>query len=214
MKVLFEDNHIIAVEKPFGILTQGDKTGDICLADEVKAYLKEKYNKPGEVYLGTVHRLDRVTGGVIVFARTSKAAARLSDQIRRGTTKKCYAALVCGEMEVGSSGALKHYLVKDEDRNIVSVYDREIDGSKYAELSYKVTGCSNGSSIVEVELATGRSHQIRVQMAKIGHPIVGDVKYGGFKVGDGKSIRLWSCLFGFEHPTLKEWVEVRSEVGF
>ena len=178
IKVLYEDNHLIAVFKPAGVLVQGDKTGDKCLMDEVKEYLKEKYQKPGNVFLGLLHRLDRPVSGVILFAKTSKGASRLSEQIRNHTITKTYHALVEGQPKK-SKATLVNWLIKDENKNLVTVYDEETLDAQYAELDYEVVKTNGKNSILKINLKTGRSHQIRSQLARLGHPIVGDTKYGG-----------------------------------
>jgi len=177
LKVLYEDNHLIAVFKPAGVLVQGDKTGDKCLMDEVKEYLKAKYQKPGNVFLGLLHRLDRPVSGVVLFAKTSKGASRLSQQIRNHTVKKIYQALVSG-VPKKQKDTLISWLKKDENKNVVSVYNQEAADTQYAELYYQLLKSDGQKSILEVTLKTGRSHQIRSQLADIGCPIVGDAKYG------------------------------------
>ena len=196
MKVLYEDNHLIAVFKPAGVLVQGDETGDVCLMDDVKKYLKEKYKKPGNVFLGLLHRLDRPVSGIVLFAKTSKGAARLSEQIRNRTVQKVYQALVEGKFK-NKSGTLVHYLWKDKEKNFVKVFDEPVDGALRAELDYEVAD----GNVVKIKLKTGRPHQIRAQFAHIGHPIVGDVKYGSkTKYREGE-IALCATEFGFETAT-------------
>ncbi len=177
LNVLYEDNHFIAVYKPAGMLVQGDHSGDPTLMDEVKYYLKQKYNKPGNVFLGMVHRLDRPVSGIVLFGKTSKGAARLSEQIRSHTIQKIYHALVLGTPK-DSRGTLVNFLKKDTDKNFVRVYDSETEGALRAELDYEVVESKNGTSLIKIRLKTGRPHQIRSQLAHIGCPIVGDVKYG------------------------------------
>ncbi len=177
LNVLYEDNHFIAVYKPAGMLVQGDHSGDPTLIDEVKYYLKQKYNKPGNVFLGMVHRLDRPVSGIVIFGKTSKGASRLSEQIRNHTIQKIYHALVLG-IPKESRGTLINFLKKDTQKNFVRVYDSAVEGSLRAELDYEVVESKNGKSIVKIILKTGRPHQIRSQLAHMGHPIVGDVKYG------------------------------------
>lgn len=176
VKVLYEDNHIIAVYKPAGLLVQGDVTGDKSLIDEVKKYLKEKHKKPGNVFLGLVHRLDRNVSGIVLFGKTSKGAARLSEQFRDSTTKKTYHALVEGKIEPASA-RLIHYLKKDEVRRIALVSDVPIEGYDESELSYETVKLSKDYSLIKINLKTGRFHQIRAQMSAVGHPIAGDKKY-------------------------------------
>ena len=171
INIIYEDNHLIVVEKPINIPTQEDNTKDKDLLTILKEYIKEKYNKPGNVYLGLVHRLDRPVGGIMVFARTSKAASRLSEQVRNKTFKKTYNAVVIGNIE--NTGKLKDYLLKDEKRNIVKVDEK----GKEAILNFKKLNFKDNMSLVEINLETGRSHQIRVQMSHHGYPLFGDQKY-------------------------------------
>lgn len=203
MKVLYEDNHIIVVEKEPNIPSQQDKTGDMDMLTLVKQYIKEKYNKPGEVYIGLVHRLDRPVGGVMVFARTSKAASRLSEQVRNKTMKKTYTAIVDGKIELGK-GILEDYLYKDERNNISKVVKKEKKNAKLAKLEYKVLGYNEKTNLtrVEIHLFTGRHHQIRVQFANFGHSLFGDQKYG--TRGKGKQIRLWASRLEFDHPVTRK----------
>lgn len=197
LNILYEDNHIIVVEKPVGILSQADKSNAPDMLSLIKAYIKEKYHKPGNVYLGLVHRLDRNVGGIMVFAKTSKAASRLSEQVRLRTLHKNYLAVVHGLTP--PNGRLIHYLSKDEERNFVSVVS-EAEG-KYAELSYKRLADDGQYSLVQVDLKTGRPHQIRVQFAAIGHPLYGDHRYG--KKDDAVHIALFANQLAFIHPTTK-----------
>ncbi len=197
INVIYEDNHLLVVEKPINIPTQEDNTKDKDLLTILKKYIKEKYNKPGNVYLGLVHRLDRPVGGIMVFARTSKAASRLSEQVRNKTFKKTYNAVVIGNIE--NTGKLKDNLLKDEKRNIVKV-DKN---GKEAILNFKKLNYKNNMSLVEINLETGRSHQIRVQMANHGYPLFGDQKYNKTaKVGE--QIALFSKKIEFIHPTTNE----------
>ena len=202
-KVLFEDNHIIVVEKSPNIPSQADKTEDIDILSIVKQYIKEKYQKPGNVYLGLVHRLDRPVGGVMVFAKTSKSASRLSDQIRQKIFQKKYLAVVDGKI-AQEEGELEDYLYKDERNNISKVVNKDKKNAKLAKLSYKVIKYNEVKdlSLLEINLHTGRHHQIRVQLANFGHSIFGDQKYG--KRGQGKQIALWAYEISFEHPITKE----------
>ncbi len=177
IQVLYEDNHIIAVYKPAGILVQPDETRDATLVDQVKYYLKQKYNKPGQVFLGVVQRLDRPVSGIILFGKTSKGAARLSEQIRNHTFKKTYHALVSG-LPPKNSDTLIHYLKKDPKINVVTVHEKEVEGSLRAELDYELVEKRGDKNLLKINLKTGRPHQIRVQLASIGCPIIGDVKYG------------------------------------
>ena len=200
VKILYEDNHLIAVFKPAGMLVQGDETGDKCLMDEVKEYIKEKYNKPGQVFLGLLHRLDRPVSGVVLFAKTSKGAARLSEQIRTHKVQKVYQALVEGKVKK-EKATLINWLRKDEQKNKVTLFDKEIPNTLFAELDYKVLNSNTKNSLLEINLKTGRPHQIRSQLAHIGHPIVGDLKYGAKEALSDKSIALCAISFTFETAT-------------
>lgn len=177
LRVLYEDNHVIAVYKPAGVLVQGDETGDVTLMDAVKLYLKQAHHKPGNVFLGLVHRLDRPVSGIVVFGKTSKGASRLSEQIRNHTFKKTYHTLVCGKPKKAAD-TLINWLKKDERTNTVKVYDREVEDSLRAELDYEIVEDRGDKTILKINLKTGRPHQIRAQLSHIGCPIVGDVKYG------------------------------------
>lgn len=209
MKVLYEDNHIIIVEKETNVLSQADKTGDKDMLTMVKEYVKDKYQKPGEVYIGLVHRLDRPVGGVMVFARTSKAASRLSEQVRNKTFKKKYLAVVDGKIEQ-NIGTLEDYLYKDERNNMSSVVDKNKKNAKFAKLDYEVLDYDEkrNLSLVKINLHTGRHHQIRVQFANFNHSLYGDQKYG--KRGKNKQIRLWAYELEIEHPVKKEMMTFRS----
>lgn len=203
LKVIFEDNHIIVVEKQPNIPSQGDKTNDIDMLTIIKEYIKEKYNKPGNVYLGLIHRLDRPVGGVMVFAKTSKAAARLSEQVREKIFKKQYLVVVDGKFEK-SNGIMKDYLLKNERNNLSKVANKDTKNAKYAELEYKVIKYKEeiNLSVVKVDLHTGRHHQIRVQFSSRNHSIYGDQKYG--TRGRGKQIALWAHSLTIKHPITKE----------
>ena len=204
LKVLYEDNAIIVVIKPHNQPSQEDESGDVDLLSEVKSYIKEKYNKPGEAFVGLVHRLDRPTGGIMVFAKNSKSAGRLSKQIQEHTTRKVYYTVVDGEIRA-ESGTLVNYLKKDEKNNIVKIVTQSEDGAKKAELQYKVLERSGNLSLLEVELKTGRSHQIRVQLNGIGLPIFGDMKYNQKASGKVKgNLALWAGRLEFHHPITKE----------
>ena len=202
LNILYEDNHIIVVEKPINVLSQADSTNDIDMLTLIKDYLKEKYHKPGNVYLGLVHRLDRVVGGVMVFAKTSKAASRLSNEIRLNNVKKTYLAIVKGKIK--ESDTFVDYLLKQDDfSTIVTTKDK----GKYAELSYKVLEYNKEKdlSLVEVNLKTGRHHQIRVQFASRNYPLVGDKRYGNDNINE---IGLYAYKLSFIHPVKKELMEL------
>lgn len=209
IKIIFEDNHLLVVEKPPGMLSQGDSTGDPDLLSLLKEDLKQRYNKPGEAFLGLVHRLDRPVGGVMVFARTSKAASRLSEQIRSGSFKKTYYAVIHGA-PAKSFGTLEHYLEKDEETNTVSVVPPNSGRGKKALLDFEVLESRENLSMVKINLHTGRSHQIRVQFSVIGNPLYGDKKYGDPEDKNEQQIALWSCGIVLLHPTLKEELVFRS----
>jgi len=200
LAVVFEDNHIIVVIKPQNVPCCPDETKDLDLLTQIKEHIKISESKQGGVYCGLVHRLDRVTGGVMVYAKTSKAAARLSEQIKDGTFEKTYLAVVVGEPK-HRQAQLVDYLYKNEAKNTVSVVPFATTGAKRAELNYKVINIQKQVSLISVKLVTGRSHQIRVQMANIGNPIFGDAKYGGDKLGKGWNIALWAQELRFVHPT-------------
>ena len=203
LKVLFEDNHIIVVQKKPNILSQADKTKDIDMLTIVKQYLKEKYQKQANVYLGLVHRLDRPVGGVMIFAKTSKAASRLSNQVREKIFKKKYLAVLDGKIEK-KQGTLEDYLYKDERANRSKVVGKDKKNAKLAKLDYKVLKYNEVKdlSLVEIDLHTGRHHQIRVQLSHFGHSIFGDQKYG--TRGQGKQIALWAYRLTIQHPITKE----------
>ena len=203
LNVLYEDNHVIVVEKPVNIPSQGDKTGDVDMLSIVKHYLKEKYQKPGEVYLGLIHRLDRPVGGVMVFAKTSKAAARLSEQVRTKQFEKQYLVVVDGKMQQ-EKGILEDYLLKNERNNISKVVKEGTKNAKLASLDYEVLKYAEDIqlSVVKVNLHTGRHHQIRVQFASRGHSLYADQKYG--TRGRGKQIALWAYKLSFYHPISKQ----------
>ena len=215
LKILYEDNHIIVVEKPPNIPSQGDKTNDENMLDIIKRYIKEKYNKPGNVYVGLVHRLDRPVGGVMVFAKTSKAASRLSEQVRNKIFKKEYLAIVDGKLE-NKLGTLEDYLLKNEKNNMSKVVPENTKNAKYAKLDYEVLKYDSdiNLSVLKVLLHTGRHHQIRVQLANSGHSICGDQKYG--TRGRGKQISLWAYSLTIVHPITKEemkFEDVPEKIG-
>ena len=202
LTVLYEDNQIIVVVKPQNVPTQADSSGDKDLLTMIKEYVKEKYDKPGEVYIGLVHRLDRPTGGVMVFARTSKVAARLQEQMKTGLFEKKYLAVTVG-VPRDRQGRLSQYLVKDEKNNMVRVVPAAVEGAKKAELEYKVLEIAGSVALVDIRLITGRSHQARVQMQSLGTPIFGDAKYGGDKLAKGHNLALWAYELRFYHPVNK-----------
>lgn len=203
IKIIYEDNHLLVAVKPQNMLSQADNTGDDDILTLLKEYLKEKYNKPGNVYLGLVHRLDRPVGGVMIFARTSKAASRLSEQVRIRDFDKTYLAITRGRF-ISRSGTLEHFLIKDEKTNIVSVAASEGNGAKKALLDYEVIGEKDELSLVRIKLHTGRSHQIRVQFSASGHPLLGDRKYGNENGSQSEHISLWSAEIACRHPVTKE----------
>ena len=209
LKVIYEDNHIIVVEKPVNIPSQGDKTGDVDMLTIIKEYLKEKYNKPGNVYLGLIHRLDRPVGGVMVFAKTSKAAARLSEQVRDKVFKKKYLVIANGKFDK-ETGVLSDYLLKNERKNMSRVVPEGTKNSKYAELDYEILkyDAELNLSVLKINLHTGRHHQIRVQLSSRNHSIYGDQKYGGR--GHGKQICLWAYELTINHPITKEEMTFKS----
>ena len=209
LKIIFEDNHLLVVEKPVNIPSQQDESGDPDMLTLLKEDIKQRYNKPGNVFLGLVHRLDRPVGGVMVFARTSKAASRLSEQVRSRTFKKNYLAVIHGFMDK-QEGTLKNYLLKDNDKNIVKAVDENAEGSKLAVLDYMVVSSCQNLSLVKINLHTGRSHQIRVQFAETGHSLFGDRKYGSKLSKDGQQLALWSHELVIEHPTLKTELKFES----
>ena len=209
LKIIYEDNHIIVVEKIPNVPSQEDKTGDISMITLIKDYIKEKYNKPGNVYLGLVHRLDRPVGGVMVFAKTSKAASRLSNEIREKIFKKEYLAVVDGKLEQ-EKGTLKNYLYKDKKTNTSYVVNKGKKDSKFAKLDYEVIKYDkeNNLSLIKINLHTGRHHQIRVQLSNFGHSIYGDQRYGNR--GKNKQIALWAYKLTIEHPVKKEKMEFKD----
>lgn len=200
VNVIYEDNHLIAVAKKAGDIVQGDKTGDVPLSDMVKAYLKEKYHKPGEVFLGVVHRLDRPVSGVVLFARTSKALPRLNKMFAgHEAVRKTYLAIVANRPPE-PQGTLTHWLTRNEKQNTARAYDREVPNSKKAVLDYRLVAQSDRYYLLEIELHTGRHHQIRCQLAKMGCPIRGDLKYGAPRSNPDGSISLHAWRLSLEHP--------------
>ena len=211
MKVIYEDNHIIVVSKTASEIVQGDKTGDTPLSELVKHYLKEKYNKPGNVFIGVTHRLDRPVSGLVVFAKTSKALARLNEMFKNSEVKKTYWAIV-KQTPAETEGELVNYLVRNEKQNKSYAYDTEKPGSKKAILHYRLIARSDNYSLLEVDLKTGRHHQIRCQLAKMGCPIKGDLKYGFPRSNPDSSICLHARRVRFVHPVSKELIDVVAPV--
>lgn len=209
LKILHEDNHIIVVLKPQGIPSCGDESGDENMLDAVKEYIRTAYGKPGNVYVGLVHRLDRPTGGVMVFAKTSKAAARLSEQMRSGDFEKKYLA-VLSAVPKEPQGKLVNYLKKNAVNNMVYLCPPTTEGAKMASLEYRVAEEKGGCALAEIKLHTGRSHQIRVQMAGIGCPVYGDMRYGGERAKKG-NLALWAYSLTFTHPVTKERLRFMAE---
>lgn len=203
IKILFEDNHIIVIEKPINVPTQEDESGDIDMLSLVKQYIKEKYNKPGNVFLGLVHRLDRPVGGVMIFARTTKAASRLSEQVRGRQFKKTYLAIVHGKPEK-QKDTLTNYLLKDSNTNTVKIVRKDVAEAKEAILDYEVLQTIEGLSLLKINLRTGRPHQIRVQLTNIGNPLWGDQKYGQQLNKPGQQIALWASEIAIVHPITKK----------
>ncbi len=209
-EVLFEDNHCIAVVKPAGMPVQGDASGDTSLLELVQADLKVRHNKPGEAFIGLIHRLDRPVGGVVVFGKTSKGASRLSEQFRTHRVTKTYWAVVEG-VPKATEGSVTQWILKDRNTNVAEAYDHEVPGAKHAELTYRVLAEHDGMSLVEVTPKTGRSHQIRLAMRSLGTPIVGDVKYGAKKpLGDGTTIALHAVSLTFFTPVGDKPTTIRS----
>jgi 23S rRNA pseudouridine1911/1915/1917 synthase len=207
--IIYEDNHLLVVIKPANILSQADKTGDPDMLTLLKQDLKIRYNKPGNVYLGLIHRLDRPVEGLMVFAKTSKAASRLSEQIRNGVFQKTYLAVVHGNL-LKKKDRLMHYLLKDKDTNTVAVVGKNVEKAKEAMLEYEVIDSTHRFSLVKINLNTGRPHQIRVQFSAIGHPLYGDWKYGAKKNKKNQQIALFSHEIAFEHPTLHKKMNFSS----
>ena len=209
MEVVYEDNHIIVVSKESGEIVQGDKTGDTPLSETVKAYIKEKYAKPGAVFLGVVHRLDRPVSGLVVFARTSKALTRLNKMFAEGQVHKTYWAIVKNRPKA-PEGTLENWLVRNEKQNKSYAYDKERPNAKKAILKYRTIGHTDNYSVLEVNLMTGRHHQIRCQLAAMGCPIKGDLKYGAPRSNPDGSISLMSRRVEFVHPVSKETIIVEA----
>ena len=210
LDILYEDNHCIAVFKAARVLTAGDRTGDVSLLEMVKQYLKDKYRKPGNVYVGLVHRLDRPVSGVVLFARTSKALSRLNEQVRDQEIQRIYIAEVEGILPA-KEGRLDHYLIHGDHRAVVATEKNK--EAKHARLTYQVIRFLPHTTVVSIELETGRYHQIRAQFSATGHPVVGDKRYGA-KSGDGEEIHLHCAKLAFEHPVTKEVQAFESPAPF
>ncbi len=211
IQVLFEDNHLIGVNKPAGWLVHGDETGDKPLSDFTKEYIKIRYKKPGDVFLGVIHRLDRPVSGLTIFARTSKGLTRMNDLMKKREIKKTYWAIV-DERPNPLKGSLTHYLIKDRDRNVVTAYAKpKYKAAKKAVLDYEFIGEIGSNRLIKIDLKTGRPHQIRVQLAKIGHPIRGDIKYGYRSPNEDANIHLHCRSMSFIHPVKKEEVTITAD---
>ncbi|MDY4666703.1 MAG: RluA family pseudouridine synthase [Prevotella sp.] len=211
MQVVYEDNHIIIVYKQSGEIVQGDKTGDKPLSDTVKEWIKVRYNKPGNVFLGVVHRLDRPVAGLVMFGKTSKATSRLNAMFREGQVHKTYWAIVSGTPKADEA-TLDNWLVRNEKQNKSYAYDHEVPNSKHALLRYKVIARSDNYTLLAVDLLTGRHHQIRCQLAHAGMPIKGDLKYGARRSNPDGSISLLSHRMSFVHPVSKKTIDITSPV--
>ena len=209
MNVLYEDNHIIIINKAAGEIVQGDKTGDKSLCDTMKQYIKEKYAKPGNVFIGLPHRLDRPVSGIVVFARTSKALERLNDMFRDGNVKKIYWAITKGK-PLPPQGEISSWILRNEKMNKSFSYPKEVKGSKHALLRYTHKASSQNYNLIEVELKTGRHHQIRCQLASIGCSIKGDLKYGAQRSNPDGSISLHARSIEFVHPVSKEFIRITA----
>ena len=209
MRVVYEDNHVIIVHKESGEIVQGDKTGDKPLSETVKDYIRDKYHKPGNVFLGVVHRLDRPVAGLVVFARTSKALSRLNDMFRNGEVHKTYWAITRNK-PAEDEGTLVNWIVRNEKQNKSYVYDKEVPGAKRAELKYRVIAHTENYHLLEVHLLTGRHHQIRCQLAHMDFAIKGDLKYGAPRSNPDGSISLLSREVAFIHPVSKKEIKAES----
>jgi len=209
MHILYEDNHVIVVAKKSSEIVQADKTGDEPLSETVGRYLKEKYHKPGNVFVGVTHRLDRPVSGVVLFAKTSKALARLNDMFRNGLIDKRYLAIV-KNLPANDNGKLTGWLLRNEKQNRSYSYDHEVPGSKKAVLDYRLIGNSKNYHLLEIKLETGRHHQIRCQLAKMGCPIKGDLKYGAERSNSDGSISLHAYCLAFEHPVSHQKLFIKA----
>jgi len=210
-RILYEDNHLLIVNKLPSEIVQGDKTGDISLLDDVKSYLKETYAKPGNVFAGLVHRIDRPVSGAVVFAKTGKALTRMTQTIKSRDFEKGYLAIVRNKPPE-EAGSLQHFLIKNESQNKSYIVQNEAKGAKLAKLNYRLAGASKSFYLIEIELLTGRHHQIRVQLASLGCPIAGDLKYGDKRSNSDGSICLHAYTIAFEHPIKKEGVKVLAPI--
>jgi 23S rRNA pseudouridine1911/1915/1917 synthase len=210
-EIVYEDNHILAVCKQPGDISQGDRTGDEALPDQIKSYIKKRDDKPGNVYLGVVHRLDRPVSGIILFAKTSKALDRLNKLFRERTVQKTYLAIT-SKRPSNPDGVLEHYLVKDPKRNTSRICSKTTSGAKQAKLSYRLIQSLNAGNLIEVKPYTGRPHQIRVQLASMGCPIIGDLRYGAKKPNNDASICLHAYKLEFIHPVRKEPLTLRADI--
>jgi len=219
--ILYEDNHVIAVQKPHGMLVQADESGDSTLINEVRYFLKQREDKPGNVFLGLIHRLDRPVGGVVIFGKTSKGAGRLSDQFRTHSVEKVYWAMVekgvgGRVLNAGDRGTIEQWLVKDEEKNVTKAFDHEVSGSQNAETAWSIMKVfDDGRAFVELKPKTGRSHQLRVAMASMGHPIVGDMKYGADRAiqlpSGSTALALMARSLSFDQPVTKERIIATAE---
>ena len=207
MRIIFEDNHLLVINKDAGVLVQGDKTGDTPLSDLAKAYVKEKYQKPGEVFMGVIHRIDRPVSGLVLMARTSKALERMNEQFKNREIEKNYLAIVRNR-PAANAGNLVHWLIKNPETNVTKAYEKEVPNSMRSELNYKLIGELEGFYLLEVNPITGRPHQIRVQLASMNCPIVGDNKYGYPRGNKDKSICLHAHQVKFMHPVKKEEMQL------
>ena len=210
MTVIYEDNHIIVINKTASEIVQGDKTGDTPLSETVKQYIKEKYAKPGNVFIGVTHRLDRPVSGLVILAKTSKALSRLNEMFKNSEVKKTYWAIV-KEIPKEPEGELVHFLVRNEKQNKSYAYEKEVPGSKKAILYYRLIGRSQNYYLLEVDLKTGRHHQIRCQLAKMGCPIKGDLKYGFPRSNEGGGINLHARSITFKHPVSQEMITITAK---
>jgi len=209
IEILYEDNHLIAVNKPSGVLVQGDQTGDQPLSEAIREYIRVKYKKPGNVFCGVIHRIDRPVSGVVVLARTSKGLERMSKLFQQKKIKKTYYAIVERRPEL-EEGHLVHWLVKDSKKNFTHAHERQVKDSKLSDLAYKLVGKVSSYYLLKIKPGSGRSHQIRAQLAKMGCPIKGDIKYGSKHKNKNGSIHLHAYQLEFEHPTKKEPMRITA----